>query len=120
MLISQAFAAAPAVPAAAGDAAAAASPFAGASGQFILIGVMCLMFYMLLIRPQQKRLKAQQSMLAALQVGDKVVTGGGLLGVVTQILSDNEVEVDLGSMKVRALRYTLTTRNDNPTDKKAA
>ncbi|HEY8963271.1 MAG TPA: preprotein translocase subunit YajC [Alphaproteobacteria bacterium] len=123
MLISQAFASdtpvtstAPAVDGPAGDAAAvaAAAPTSGLMGQFMLIGVMFLLFYMLLIRPQQKRLKAQQSMLSALKVGDKVITGGGLLGIVSKIISDAEVEVDLGQFKVTALRYTLTARNDQP------
>jgi len=115
MLISQALATETA--AVATDAAAttgAVSPMSGVTGQFVLIGVMFLLFYMLLIRPQQKRLKAQQSMLSALKVGDRVVTGGGLLGVISKIINDAEVEVDLGQFKVTALRYTLTARNETP------
>ena len=70
MLISQALATETAT--ATADATAAA-PGAGSGlmGQFLLIGLMFLLFYMLLIRPQQKRLKAQQSMLAALKVFDR-------------------------------------------------
>src|SRR5690348_9677093 len=111
MLISQAFATdapvtstAPAVDGAAGDAAAtaAAAPTSGLMGQFMLIGLMFLLFYMLLIRPQQKRLKAQQSLLGALKVGDKVITGGGLLGTISKLINDAEVEVDLGQFKVTA------------------
>lgn len=112
MLISQALATEAATVAA--EPTAATATGSGMMSQFMLIGLMFLLFYMLLIRPQQKRLKAQQSMLAALKVGDKVITGGGLLGIVSKIINDAEVEVDLGQFKVTALRYTLTTRNDTP------
>jgi preprotein translocase subunit YajC len=79
-----------------------------------LVLVMFALFYVLMIRPQQKRLKAQQAMLGSLNVGDRVVTGGGLVGTISKIINDAEVEVDLGSTKVTALRYTLTTRITNP------
>lgn len=89
-----------------------------------LIGVMFVLFYLLLIRPQQKRLKEQRNLLDTLQKGDNVVTGGGLYGTVTQIISDTEVEIDLGGSKVVALRYTIQTRLDDaakiPTAKPAA
>lgn len=112
MLISQALAATEAV----APAAAAAAPSTGES--FIwnmgLIALMFVLFYVLLIRPQQKRLRAQQAMLGALKVGDKVVTGGGLVGTISRLVNDSEVEVDLGSVKVTALRYTLNVRNEQP------
>lgn len=113
MLISKAFAAADAVvaPAAAG----APSATDGFMTNMGLILVMFVLFYVLLIRPQQKRLKAQQAMLGALKVGDKVVTGGGLIGVVSRLTNDTEVEVDLGAVKVNVLRYTLSTRVPEPT-----
>lgn len=118
MLISQALAA---TTAATTDAVTvgsdvAATPGAGQSFMWNmgLIALMFAMFYMLLIRPQQKRLKAQQSMVAALKVGDKVITAGGLLGTISKLISDSEVEVDLGGTKVTALRYTLTVRNETP------
>ena len=114
MLISQALATETAAVATDAAGAAPVSPMSGVTGQFVLIGVMFVLFYMLLIRPQQKRLKAQQSMLSALKVGDRVITGGGLLGVISKIINDAEVEVDLGQFKVTALRYTLTARNDTP------
>lgn len=113
MLISQALAATEAVaPTAAPIVGAAAAPSTSESFMWNmgLIALMFVLFYVLLIRPQQKRLRAQQAMLGALKVGDKVVTGGGLIGTISRLTSDTEVEVDLGSMKVTALRYTLTTR----------
>jgi len=59
---------------------------------FILIG---LVFYFLLIRPQNKRLKDHRAMLAAVTRGDTVVTNGGLIGKVTKV-ADGELTVDLG------------------------
>ncbi len=78
-----------------------------------LIGLMFVLFYLLLIRPQQKRLKDQRAMLDDLKKGDKVVTGGGLVGSVTKVISDTEVEIDLGASKVVALRYTIQTKMDD-------
>ena len=110
MLISQALASTDAVLPAAAGAPSATDSFVWNMG---LILLMFVLFYVLLIRPQQKRLKAQQAMLSALKLGDKVVTGGGLVGTISKLSSDTEVEVDLGGgMKVTALRYTLTTRVD--------
>jgi preprotein translocase subunit YajC len=67
-------------------------------------------FYFLLIRPQQKRAKDHQTMLKALRRGDKVVTGGGLIGTVAKVIDDNEVEVDLNpTNRVRVVRSTITS-----------
>ena len=87
-----------------------------------LVGIMFVLFYLLLIRPQQKRLKEQRSMLDTLQKGDKIVTGGGLYATVSRIISDTEVEIDLGGVKVTAMRYTIQTRinDDASTAVKAA
>lgn len=113
MLISQALASTEAAVAPIVGEAVAAAP--SASQSFLwnmgLIALMFALFYLLLIRPQQKRLKAQQAMMAALKVGDKVITGGGFVGTITKLVDDREVEVDLGSSKVTALRYTLTAYN---------
>lgn len=81
-----------------------------------LIGLMFVLFYFLMIRPQQKRLKEQRNLLDALKKGDKVVTGGGLYGTVSKVVSDTEVEIDLGTTKVVAMRYTIQTRLDDNAD----
>ncbi len=113
MLISQALASATDTVVATGaDVPTAANSFMWNMG---LILVMFVLFYFLLIRPQQKRLRAQQAMLSTLKVGDRVVTGGGLIGTISKIINDGEVEVDLGTTKVTALRYTLNTRIAAPT-----
>ncbi|NBX66113.1 MAG: preprotein translocase subunit YajC [Proteobacteria bacterium] len=119
MLISQALAAADAVAPAVAPAAAAPSAGDAFLTNMGLILAMFILFYVLLIRPQQKRFKAQQAMLAALKVGDRVVTGAGFIGTIASLKNDTEVEVDLGNgLKVTALRYTISTvAND---EKKAA
>jgi preprotein translocase subunit YajC len=57
----------------------------GGLGQIILLVVFVGVFYFLLIRPQQKRMKDQQAMLSRLAAGDEVVTGGGVLGRITEV-----------------------------------
>lgn len=72
----------------------------------ILIG---LVFYFLLIRPQQKRIKEHRAMVSALRRGDKVVTAGGLFGTVTKIVSDTEAQVEIAeNVRVRVLRSTIS------------
>lgn len=83
----------------------------GAAGFFVSVFPLVLIFvifYFLLIRPQQRRMKAHQAMIAAVKVRDTVVTGGGLVGKVTKV-DDNEVEVEIAQgVKVRAVKGTLT------------
>lgn len=78
-----------------------------------MVAVLVILFYLLLIRPQQKRFKEHSEMLNQLKKGDAVVTGGGLIGKISKIKEDsNEVEVDLGNgLKVTALKSTLNTKN---------
>lgn len=84
---------------------------AGGPDMFISIVPFILIFvimYFMIIRPQRAQLKKRGDMLAAVRRGDTVVTGGGLVGKVTKVVDDNEVEVDLGNnVKVTALRSTL-------------
>jgi len=74
-----------------------------------MLVVMVALFYFLLIRPQQKRFKEHSAVLSALGKGDKVVTGGGLVGVVDSVVGDDQLVVDLGNgIKVTAMRSTIT------------
>jgi preprotein translocase subunit YajC len=75
----------------------------------LLIAILVGMFYILLIIPQQKRFKKHREMINAMKKGDKVLTSGGLIGVVDKIEKDSEeIVVDLGSgLKVTALRSTI-------------
>ncbi len=89
------------------DTPSPASAFAWNMGMVLILVVL---FYLLLIRPQQKRFQAHKEMQDALKKGDKVSTAGGLLGKVDKIVNDNEAVIDLGNgIKVTALRSTLTT-----------
>lgn len=97
----------------------AATPGAPSAGEAFMwnmgmILVLVAMFYLLLIRPQQKRFKEHQQMLDALKKGDKVMTGGGLLGKIEKISdSSDEVVVDLGNgLKVTAVRSTLSQKSN--------
>src|SRR5690606_20441811 len=72
---------------------------------FVLIFVI---MYFLIIRPQRQQMKKRTEMLAAVRRGDTVVTGGGLVGKVTKVIDDNELEIDLGGgTKVTAMRAML-------------
>ncbi len=67
-----------------------------------------VVFYFLLIRPQQKRAKEHKLMLEALRRGDKVVTNGGLIGTVAKVVDDNEVQVEIAEgIKVRVMRQMI-------------
>ncbi len=66
----------------------------GGFGVFIPLILMFLIFYFLLIRPQQKRAKQHREMLASLKKGDRVVTAGGIHGTITNI-SDNTVTLEI-------------------------
>ena len=81
----------------------------GSAGQFLPLILIFAVFYFLLIRPQQQRAKEVKLMLAALKRGDRVVTGGGIIGVV-QKTKDNEIEVEIApNVRVSVLRETITT-----------
>jgi preprotein translocase subunit YajC len=67
-----------------------------------------VVFYFLLIRPQQKRMKEHQNMVANLRRGDRIVTGGGLVGSVTKVIDDNEVQVEIAEgVRVRVMKQTV-------------
>jgi preprotein translocase subunit YajC len=83
---------------------------AGAGGMLQLLPLVLIfvVFYFLLIRPQQKKMKAHRSMVDALKRGDKVVTGGGLLGTVTKAPEGGEVQVEIADgVRVKVMRHTI-------------
>ncbi len=83
----------------------------GAAGLVMGIAPWLLIFaifYVLMIRPQQRRVKEHQSAIAAVKKGDDVVTGGGIRGRVTKV-SDDELEVEIAQgVKVRVIKTTIT------------
>lgn len=77
-------------------------------GSFLPIILIFGIMYFLLIRPQQKKVKEHRAMVAALRVGDQVVTQGGILGKVSKVKDDNEVEVEIATgVKVRVIKTTI-------------
>lgn len=76
--------------------------------QFLPLVFIFVIFYFLLIRPQQKRMKDHRALIESVKKGDTVVTGGGLIGKVTRV-DETEVEIELAAnTRVRAVRSTLT------------
>lgn len=88
-----------------------AGPAAG--GSDILISLLPFVFifvilYALVLRPQQKRLKQQQDMIANLRRGDTVVTVGGIIGKIAKVGEDNEIQVDIAdNVRVRVVRHMI-------------
>ncbi len=106
----------PSVPVAETQTSGAPAPAAAAPAGMDLMSMLPMVlifavFYMLLIRPQQKRAKEIKDQLANLKKGDEVITAGGLIGKVSSLGPDDEILVELTeSVKVRALRSMLTVR----------
>jgi preprotein translocase subunit YajC len=89
-----------------------ASPF-GADGGFILqlmpFVLIFVIMYFLILRPQQKRVKAHQEMVKNVRRGDTVVTNGGLVGKVTKVIDDDQIEIEIASdVRIRQMRSMLT------------
>jgi preprotein translocase subunit YajC len=100
---------------------AAPAADAGNASQFLMGIVPWLLifviFYFLMIRPQQRRVKEHQAAIAAIKKGDEVITGGGIRGRVTKVTDDEaEVEISTG-VRVRVVKSTLSqvvTRTSKP------
>jgi len=70
----------------------------------VIVGI----FYLLLIRPQQKKSKEHKAKLAGIRRGDKIVTGGGLIGTVSKVVGDNELTVEIAQgVRVNVIRSTV-------------
>lgn len=91
------------------------SLFGGAGGEggmlmsllpFVLIFVI---MYFLILRPQQKRVKTHQEMVKNVRRGDTVITNGGLVGKVTKVVDDDQVEIEIADgVRIRQMRQMLT------------
>jgi len=76
--------------------------------QLVPILLMFVIFYMLLLRPQQQRMKQHREMVANIRRGDTVVTSGGIIGKVTKVKDDNEIEVEIAdNTRVRVIKGTV-------------
>ena len=73
---------------------------------FILIFVI---IYFLILRPQQKRVKAHKEMIDNLKKGDTVITQGGLVGKIYTILNENEIQIEISdNVKVKVIRGMIS------------
>jgi len=100
--------------------AAPAGQQGGTAG--LLIGILpwvaiFVIFYMLMIRPQQQRVKQHQAEIASVKKGDDVITGGGIRGRVTKV-NDEEAEVEIAQgVRIRVVKSTISqvlTANAKP------
>jgi len=83
---------------------------AGGITSFIPLILIFAIMYFLMIRPQQKKAKEHRAMVADLRKGDQIVTAGGLLGKVTKVGADNEVEIQIATgVKVKVVQNTIQT-----------
>jgi preprotein translocase subunit YajC len=84
---------------------------AGVVMQLLPLILIFAVFYFLLIRPQQKKMKEHKSMLGTLKRNDRIVTSGGILGSVTKVRDDSdEVEVEIApGVRVTVLRGTIAS-----------
>jgi preprotein translocase subunit YajC len=83
---------------------------AGNLMQFLPLVLIFVVFYFMLIRPQQQRAKQHKQMLSALRRGDRVVTAGGIIATVAKVVSDEEVLLDIAEgTRVRVVRSTLSS-----------
>ena len=97
-----------------------ASGILGSATSFLPLVLIFAVFYFLLIRPQQQKQKETRSMISAVKRGDRVVTGGGILGLVQRVpmvqdkdgkqVASNEIEVEIApNTRVIVLRETISS-----------
>ncbi len=91
---------------------AQASPFFGGDNMLVQLLPFVLIFvimYFLILRPQQKRTKDHQELVKNLRRGDTVITSGGLVGKVTKVVDDDQIEVEIADgVRVRQVRSMVT------------
>ncbi len=79
-----------------------------------------VVFYFLLIRPQQKKAKAHREMIAGLRRGDRVVTSGGIVGQVQRVIGDSELSVEIADgVRVRVMRAMIAELVSKPEPSRA-
>jgi preprotein translocase subunit YajC len=86
------------------------SPLGGDTfGMLIPFVLIIVMMYFLILRPQQKRAKEHQELVKNLRRGDTVVTSGGLVGKVTKVVDDEQIEVEIADgVRVRQVRSMVS------------
>ena len=80
-----------------------------AIGQFIALILIFVIFYFLLISPQQKRIKEHKAMVEALARGDNVVTAGGIVGKVARIIDGDKAEIQISdNVTIQVIKSTIS------------
>src|SRR5690606_18642581 len=92
---------------------AAGAPSGGLDSQlmsFLPLILIFVVFYFLLIRPQQKRMKQHKEMLGSIRRGDRIVTNGGIIGLVTKVVNQDEVQLEIAdNVRVRVMRSMVSS-----------
>jgi preprotein translocase subunit YajC len=82
----------------------------GGLEQILPLILIFVVFYFLLIRPQQRKMREHREMLGGVKRGDRVVTGGGIIGLVTKVIGDNELQVEIADgVRVRVAKSTISS-----------
>lgn len=75
---------------------------------FVPIILLIAIFWFLIFRPQQKRMKEHKAMLAAVKRGDTIVTSGGIVGKVTKVVENEDIEIEVAQgVKVKVVRTMI-------------
>jgi preprotein translocase subunit YajC len=82
---------------------------AGMLTSFTPLILIIVIMYFLVLRPQQQKVKQHQALIKAVRRGDTVITNGGLIGKVTKVVDDDQIEVELADgVRVRQVRSMIT------------
>ena len=78
-------------------------------GQFIPLILIFVIFYFLLIRPQQRKVKEHKAMVDAVGRGDMVIASGGLIGKIVRVLEDDKIELEISdSVTVKVVKSSIS------------
>lgn len=83
---------------------------AGGLMQIVPFLLIFVVFYFLLIRPQQQKAKQHKATLSQLRRGDRVITAGGIIGTIAKVVSDDELSIEISEgVRIRVVRSTIST-----------
>jgi preprotein translocase subunit YajC len=102
---------------------AQAAPAGGMNDIMVTMVPLVAMFgimYFLVLRPQQQKLRTHQEMIAAVKAGDTIVTTGGIIGKVVQVVDDSELKIEIAdNVRVRLARGMISDVRGKDSGKKA-
>jgi preprotein translocase subunit YajC len=84
----------------------------GGLGSFAFLGIMLVVFYLFILRPQRARVKAQQQLTSSLEVGDRVQTIGGIQGTI-RVLDDDSAVLEVEQGRIRIVRRAISQKIDS-------